>query len=201
MGPRFKISSSVQPAGPIVGHYVSSEVTSTTSAQTSYTSQSMELTLDYSMDRFVGQYLDLVLPVPGNPQISQVFCVNMHTLTPEGNPLTIVKVDGTQKTYGTTIFAVDRLSGRFHVISRNGVTPLNLYGWEAEPPFQQPQMITHWVTCQPPPQWLLQHQWWQIILVLKSHPMAPPTIRDQNPKRLYTKLEELQHQVPQRLIC
>ena len=91
----------------------------------------MELTLDHSVDRFVGQYLDLVLPVPGNPRISQVFFANMHTLTPEGNPLMIVKVDGTQRTYGTTIFAVDCLSGRFHVISRDGVTPLNLYGWEA----------------------------------------------------------------------
>ena len=94
----------------------------------------MELTLDHSMDRFAGQYPDLVLPVPGNPWISQVFYANMHTLTPEGNPLTIVKVEGIQKTYGTTIFAVDCLSGRFHVISRDGVTPLNLYGWEAVPP-------------------------------------------------------------------
>ena len=135
MGPRFLTLSNAQPAGPIVGHSVPSGVTSTISAQTSYTSQSMELTLDHSMDRFAGQYPDLVLPVPGNPQISQVFYVNTHTLTLEGNPLMIVKVDSTQKTYGTTIFAVDRLSGRFHVISRNGVTPLNLYGWEVEPPF------------------------------------------------------------------
>ena len=135
MGPRFLTSSSTQPAGPILGHSVPSEATSTTSAETSYTSQSMEFTLDHSMDKFVGQYPDLVLPVPGNPWISQVFYVNTHTLTLEGNPLMIVKVDGTQKTYGTTIFAVDCLSGRFHVISRNGVTPLNLYGWEAEPPF------------------------------------------------------------------
>ena len=135
MGPRFLTSSNTQPAEPIVGHSVPSGVTSTTSAQTSYTSQSMELTLDHSMDRFAGQYLDLVLPVPGNPWICQVFYANTHTLTPEGNLLTIVKVDSTQKTYGTTIFAVDYLSGRFHMISRNGVTPLNLYGWEVEPPF------------------------------------------------------------------
>ena len=94
----------------------------------------MELTLDYSMDRFAGQYPDLVLPFPGNPQISQVFYVSTHTLTPEGNPLMIVKVEGIQKTYGTTIFAVDCLSGRFHVISKDGVTPLNLYRWEAAPP-------------------------------------------------------------------
>ena len=102
--------------------------------QKSYASQSMELSLDHSMDRFAGQYLELVLPVPGKPQISQVFNVNTHTLTLEGNPLTIVKVEGIKKTYGTTIFAVDHLSGRFHLISRDGVTPLNLYRWEAAPP-------------------------------------------------------------------
>ena len=123
MGPRFLTSSSAQLAGSIVGHSVPSGVTSTTSAQTSYASQSMEHTLDHSMDRFAGQYPDLVLPVPGNLRISQVFYVNTHTLTLEGNPLMIVKVDGTQKTYGTTVFAVDRLSGRFHMISRDGVTP------------------------------------------------------------------------------
>ena len=70
----------------------------------------MELTLDHSMDRFAGQYPDLVLSVPGNPRISQVFYVNTHTLTPEGNPLMIVKVGGTQKTYGTINFAVDCLT-------------------------------------------------------------------------------------------
>ena len=133
-GPWVLTSSSAQLEGPIVGHTVPIGVTSPSSAQTSYASQSMELTLDHSMDRFAGQYPDLVLPVPGNPWISQVFYVNTHTLTPEGNPLMIVKVEGIQKTYGTTIFAVDHLSGRFHVISRDGVTPLNLYGWEAAPP-------------------------------------------------------------------
>ena len=125
-GPRVLTLSSAQLEGPSIGHAVPIGVTSSPSVQTSYASPSMELTLDHSMDRFAGQYPDLVLSVPGNPQISQVFYVNTHTLTPEGNPLTIVA--------GTTIFAVDRLSGRFHMISRDGVTPLNLYRWEAAPP-------------------------------------------------------------------
>ena len=134
MGPQFSNSSSTQLAGPIIGHSVPIGITFPPSAQISYASQSMELTLDHSMDRFVGQYPDLVLPVPGNPRISQVFYANTHTLTLEGNPLMIVKVEGIQKTYGTAIFAVDCLSGRFHMISKDGVTPLNLYGWEAAPP-------------------------------------------------------------------
>ena len=133
-GPRVLTLSSAQLEGPSIGCTVPIGVTSPPSVQTSYASQSMELTLDHSMDRFVGQYLDLVLPVPGNPQISQVFYANMHTLTLEGNPLMIVKVEGIQKTYGTTIFAVGHLSDRFHVITRDGVTPLNMYRWEAAPP-------------------------------------------------------------------
>ena len=134
MGPQVLTSSSAQLEGPSIGHTVPIGVTSPPSTQTSYAFQSMELTLDHSMDRFAGQYPDLVLPVPGNPRISQVFYANTHTLTPEGNPLMIVKVEGIQQTYGTTTFAVDHLSGRFHMISRDGVTPLNLYGWEAAPP-------------------------------------------------------------------
>ena len=133
-GPQVLTLSSAQLEGPSIGCTVPIGVTSPPSAQTSYASRSMELTLGHSMDRFAGQYPDLVLPVPSNPRISQVFYVNMHTLTPEGNPPTIVKMEGIQQTYGTTIFAVDHLSGRFHVISRDGVIPLDLYGWEAAPP-------------------------------------------------------------------
>ena len=94
MGPQVLTLSSAQLEGPSIGRTVPIGVTSSPSAQTSYASQSMELTLDHSTDRFAGQYQDLVLPVPGNPQISQVFYVNMHTLTLEGNPLMIVKVEG-----------------------------------------------------------------------------------------------------------
>ena len=89
------------------GHNQWGGMMSPDSALTSYASQPMNFTLDHLMDRFADQYPDLVLPVPGNPRISQVFYMNTHSLTPEGNPLMIVKVDGTQKTYGTTIFAID----------------------------------------------------------------------------------------------
>ena len=78
-------------------------------------------------------YPDLMLPVPGNPHISQVFFANTQLQSMEGNSLTIVKVTRMGRMYGITIFAVDHLSWQFNVILRDGVIPIDLYGLEDVP--------------------------------------------------------------------
>ena len=83
-------------------------------------------------DCFYGIYLDLVLPVPGNPKISQVFYTNTNVLSSNDSPMTIVMIPSLLRTYGTSSFAIDCVSGRFNIINRDGVQPLDLFGWDGD---------------------------------------------------------------------
>ena len=80
-------------------------------------------------DKFSGVYPDLRLPIPGNPCISQVFFNNTQVRSRDDNPMTLVIVSGMTCQYGTSIFAIDSISGRFNTFSQDGVQPLDLYGW------------------------------------------------------------------------
>ena len=89
----------------------------------------MELTRMPDTNRFLGVYPDLRLPIPGNPHISQVFFNNTQVRSRDDNPMTLVMVLGMTHQYGTSIFAIDHISGRFNILSQDGVQPLDLYGW------------------------------------------------------------------------
>ena len=43
--------------------------------------------------------------------------------------MTLVMVSGMTHQYGTSIFAIDHINGRFNILSQDGVQPLDLYGW------------------------------------------------------------------------
>ena len=68
-------------------------------------------------DRFLGVYQDLRLPVPGNPCISQVFFNNIQVRSRDDNPMTLAMVLGMTHQYGTSIFAIDHISGRLNILS------------------------------------------------------------------------------------
>ena len=89
----------------------------------------MEFTRITDSDHFYGVYLDLVLPVSGNPRISQVFNMNTNVLSSSDSPMTIVMISSLLRTYRTSLFAIDHVSGRFNIINRDGVQPLDLFEW------------------------------------------------------------------------
>ena len=80
-------------------------------------------------DHFYGIYLDLVLPIPGNPKISQVFYMNTNVLSSSNSPMTIVMIPSLLRSYRTSLFAINHVSRRFNIIKRDGVRPLDLFGW------------------------------------------------------------------------
>ena len=92
----------------------------------------MEFTGVTDSDHFYGVYPDLMLPVPGNPWISQVFYMNMSVLSSSDSPMMIVMIPSLLRKYGTSLFGIDLVSGRFNIINRDGVQSLDLFRWVAD---------------------------------------------------------------------
>ena len=91
----------------------------------------MEFTGVTDSDCFYGVYPDLMLPVPVNPRISQVFYMNMSVLSGSDSPMMIVMIPSLLRKYVTSLFGIDQVSGRFSIMNRDGVQPLDLFGWIA----------------------------------------------------------------------
>ena len=89
----------------------------------------MEFTRIIDSEHFYGIYPDLVLPVPVNPKISQVFYMNTNVLSSSDSPMTIVMIPSLLRTYRTSLFAIDCVSGRFNIINRDGVQPQDIFRW------------------------------------------------------------------------
>ena len=109
---------------------------------------SMELMRMSDTNRFLGVYPDLRLPIPGNPHISQVFFNNTQVRSRDDSPMTLVIVLGMTHQYGTSISAIDHISGRFNILSQDGVQPFNLYRWVDDNYPSHPETSSAWPSIQ-----------------------------------------------------
>ena len=79
-------------------------------------------------DIYYGIYPDFRLPLPGRPQISDLFAGNTHLASNTNSPMSILRILSLKKMYGTTDFAIDWSTGQLYKIGDLDVTPLNLFG-------------------------------------------------------------------------
>ena len=68
-----------------------------------------------------------MLPLPGQPHISDVFVGNSNLRSDAGSPMSVLKISCLKKMYNTKDFAVDRNNGRLYTIIGTSVTPIHLY--------------------------------------------------------------------------
>ena len=79
-------------------------------------------------DVYYGVYPDFQLPLPNRPRISDLFVGNTRLLSHTNSPMSILHIPNLKKLYGTTEFAIDRLTGQLYKIGDVDVTPVNLFG-------------------------------------------------------------------------
>ena len=94
---------------------------------TTHQEESMDITTSGN-DIYYGEYPDFVLPLPGQPRISDVFVENSNLRSDVGSPMSILKISCLKKMYNTKDFAIDRNNGRLYTIIGTSVTPIDLYG-------------------------------------------------------------------------
>ena len=96
---------------------------------TNYEVQMMEFTAPLEKDQYEGAYPDFKLPIPGNSQISDLFLANTDLISDANSPVTIIQVPVLEKTFGVTIYAIDRANGQFYLVEGTKLMALNLYGF------------------------------------------------------------------------
>ena len=69
--------------------------------------ESMDITTSGN-DIYYGEYLDFVLPLPGQPCISDVFVGNSNLCSDSYSPMSILNISCLRKMYNTKDFAIDR---------------------------------------------------------------------------------------------
>ena len=79
-------------------------------------------------DIYYGEYLNFVLPLPGQPHISDVFVGNSNLRSDAGSPMSILKISCLKKMYNTKDFVIGRNNGRLYTMIGTSVTPIDLYG-------------------------------------------------------------------------
>ena len=79
-------------------------------------------------DMYYGVYPDFQLPLPNRPRISDLFVGNTRLLSHTNSSMSILRIPNLKKLYGTTEFAIDRLTGQLYKIGDVDVTPVNLFG-------------------------------------------------------------------------
>ena len=79
-------------------------------------------------DVYYGVYPDFQLPLPNRPRISDLFVGNTRLISHTNSPMSILRIPSLKKLYGTTEFAIDRLTGQLYKIGDVDVTPVNLFG-------------------------------------------------------------------------
>ena len=94
---------------------------------TTHQEESMDITTSGN-NIYYGEYPDFVLPLPGQPHISDVFMGNSNLHSDDGSPMSILKISCLKKMYNTKDFAIDRNNGRLYTIIGTSVTPVDLYG-------------------------------------------------------------------------
>ena len=94
---------------------------------TTHLEESMDI-ITSGNDIYYGEYPDFVLPLPGQPHISDVFVGNSNLHSDVGSPVSILKISCLKKMYNTKDFAIDRNNGRLYTIIGTSVTPIDLYG-------------------------------------------------------------------------
>ena len=100
---------------------------SPTMGATTHQEESMDITTSGN-DIYYGEYPNFVLPLPGQPHISDVFVGNSNLRSDSGSPMSILKISCLKKMYNTKDFAIDRNNGRLYTIIGTSVTPIDLYG-------------------------------------------------------------------------
>ena len=94
---------------------------------TTHQEESMDITTSGN-DIHYGEYPNFVLPLPGQPRISDVFSGNSNLHSDAGSPMSILKISCLKKMYNTKDFAIDRNNGRLYTMIGTSVTPIDLYG-------------------------------------------------------------------------
>ena len=94
---------------------------------TTHQEESMDITTSGN-DIYYGEYPDFVLPLPGQPRISDVFMGNSNLRSDASSPMSILKISCLNKMYNTKDFAIDRNNGRLYTMIGTSVTPIYLYG-------------------------------------------------------------------------
>ena len=94
---------------------------------TTHQEESMDITTSGN-DIYYGEYPDFVLPLPGQPRISDVFVGNSNLHSDAGSPMSILKISCLKKMYNTKDFTIDRNNGRLYTMIGTSVTPIDLYG-------------------------------------------------------------------------
>ena len=94
---------------------------------TTHQEESMDITTSGN-DKYYGEYPDFVLPLPGQPCISDVFVGNSNLHSDAGSPMSILKINCLKKMYNTKDFTIDRNNGRLYTMIGTSVTPIDLYG-------------------------------------------------------------------------
>ena len=79
-------------------------------------------------DVYYGVYPDFQLPLPNRPRISDLFVGNTRLISNTNSPMSILCIPSLKKMYGTTEFAIDRLTGQLYKIGDVDVTLINLFG-------------------------------------------------------------------------
>ena len=93
---------------------------------TTHQEESMDITTSGN-DIYYGEYPDFVLPLPGQPCISDVFMGNSNLRSDAGSSMSILKISYLKKMYNTKDLAIDRNNGRLYTIIGTSVTPIDLY--------------------------------------------------------------------------
>ena len=94
---------------------------------TTHQEESMDITTSGN-NIYYGEYPNFVLPLPGQPCISDVFMGNSNLCSDAGSPMNILKISCLKKMYHTKDFAIDRNNGRLYTMIGTSVTPIDLYG-------------------------------------------------------------------------
>ena len=77
---------------------------------------------------YYGEYPDFLLPLPGQPRISDVFMGNSNLHSDAGSHMSILKISCLKKIYNTKDFAIERNNGRLYTMIGTSVTPIDLHG-------------------------------------------------------------------------
>ena len=96
---------------------------------TNYEVQTMDITAPLEKDWYKGAYPNFKLPIPGNSQISDQFLANTDLISDANNPMTIIQVPVLEKTFGVTIYVIDRSNRQFYLVEGTKLMALNLYSF------------------------------------------------------------------------
>ena len=96
---------------------------------TNYEVQTMEFTATLEKDWYEGAYPDFRLPILGISQISDQFLANTDLISDANSPITIIQVPVLEKTFGATIYVIDRANKQFYLVEGTKLMALNLYSF------------------------------------------------------------------------